>query len=251
VAAENDLGACISWIEHSELMPEANLALDEAIVDYCEEHDAAGFLRFWESSVPFVVVGYSNQIETEVNRAECINLGIPILRRCTGGGTVLQGPGCYNYTLCLPIESRVQFETITSSNRFIMEQNRDALAAITGLPIQVQGHTDLTVEGVKCSGNAQRRKRKYLLFHGTFLLESDLGLVEKVLKFPSHQPAYRAGRPHSEFIRNLPVSRSQVRTALIRAWEAQGINQLPGEILKLSARLIATKYLTSEWNEKF
>ena len=61
-----------------------------------------------------------------------------------------------------------------------MERNLAAIElAIGSRPsaIQVQGHTDLTVDGLKFSGNSQRRRRKFLLFHGTFLLKFDLTLV--------------------------------------------------------------------------
>src|SRR5262245_29464931 len=83
--------------------PEENLACDEALLDLCEAGHAPEVLRFWEPSSHFVVVGYANRIADEVNVTECRTRGIPILRRCSGGGTVLQGPGCVNYALVLRI----------------------------------------------------------------------------------------------------------------------------------------------------
>src|ERR1039458_3609667 len=83
--------------------PAENLACDEALLDWCESGTGAECLRFWESPEPFVVVGYANKVETEVNVAACEARKIPILRRCSGGGTVAQGPGCLNYALILPI----------------------------------------------------------------------------------------------------------------------------------------------------
>ena len=50
-----------------------------------------------------MVVGYANQVEVEVNVPACTARGIPILRRCSGGGTVVQGPGCLNYAVVLRI----------------------------------------------------------------------------------------------------------------------------------------------------
>ena len=76
--------------------PAENLACDEALLDWCESGDGVECLRFWESPEPFVVVGYANKVETEVNVAACEARKIPILRRCSGGGTVVQGPGCLN-----------------------------------------------------------------------------------------------------------------------------------------------------------
>src|ERR1041384_3554800 len=83
--------------------PAENLACDEALLDACEGGAADEVLRFWESSTPFVVVGYGNKVAREVNVAACEARGIPILRRCSGGGTVVQGPGCLSYALVLRI----------------------------------------------------------------------------------------------------------------------------------------------------
>jgi len=164
--------------------PAENLACDEALLDLCEA-SGGETLRFWESPQYFVVVGYANPIATEVNRAACEARGIPILRRCSGGGTVIQGPGCLNYSLALSIEGDHSLPNITAANRFIMERNRLALEAVLAQPVTVSGHTDLAVGGVKFSGNAQRRKRLALLFHGSFLLHFNLPLISDLLLMPS------------------------------------------------------------------
>src|SRR5436190_7439701 len=145
-----------------------NLACDEALLEHFEANGGGGVLRFWEPRERFVVVGYANAVGTEVNLPACEADGIPVFRRCSGGGTVLQGPGCLNYTLILKIEQGSPLQTIPGANRFIMDQNRAAIetlisAAAEGLA--VDGHTDLTIDGFKVSGNAQRRKKSYLLFH--------------------------------------------------------------------------------------
>src|SRR6185369_10225818 len=102
--------------------PAENLACDEALLDLCEEAGVE-VLRFWESRQPFVVVGYGNRIEREVNVEECRRRSIPILRRCTGGGTVVQGPGCLNYSLTLRIPEGGPLTTVTGTNKFVMQRN--------------------------------------------------------------------------------------------------------------------------------
>jgi len=161
--------------------PAEELALDEALLDLCEAGEGPGFLRFWEPAAYFVVLGYSKALELEADRAACDGLGIPILRRCSGGGTVLQGPGALNYTLVLPAGHAPELATITGANRWIMERNRSAVTAIGAREAQILGHTDLTLGGRKFSGNAQRRKQRSLLFHGSFLLDFDLDLIAEDL----------------------------------------------------------------------
>ena len=68
-----------------------------------------------------------------------------------------------------------------------------------GERVKVAGHTDLAVGNLKFSGNAQRRKARYYLFHGTILVDFDLELVGRVLRAPSKEPEYRAQRFASRF----------------------------------------------------
>lgn len=229
--------------------PEANLAADEALLDWCEAQPGEEALRFWESPQPFVVVGYANEVAAEVDATACRARGVPILRRCSGGGTVLQGPGCLNYAVVLRIDPNGPTRTIASTNRFVMERNAEALQSEIRNPkseIHVQGHTDLTLDGVKFSGNAQRRKRHCLLFHGTILLGLNLALVEELLPMPSRQPDYRRNRGHREFIRNLPLTPESVKRALAAAWQARD-SQAPPPADAVT-RLVQEKYATCEWN---
>src|SRR6267142_1472838 len=80
-----------------------NLACDEALLDLCEEGYEHEILRFWEPREHFVVLGYANKIASEVNVPACKTNHVSIFRRCTGGGAVLQGPGCLNYSLVLKL----------------------------------------------------------------------------------------------------------------------------------------------------
>jgi lipoate---protein ligase len=229
--------------------PAENLACDEALLDWCEENGGEEILRFWEAHETFVVVGYANKIATEVNIENCRAKQIPIFRRCSGGGTVLQGGGGLNYALVLQIKENSPIASISSANKFIMERNRVAVETLFKSQISVRGHTDLATDGLKFSGNSQRRKKNFLLFHGTFLLNFDLTLVSKFLRMPSKQPDYRQNRNHGEFLTNFNLSADKVKVALKKSWNAiEELKDFPkSEIQKLAAQ----KYSTDEWNLKF
>jgi lipoate-protein ligase A len=228
--------------------PAENLACDEALLDLCESVGGDEILRFWESSTHFVVVGYGNKIDTEVDLAACNRDCIPILRRCSGGGTVLQGPGCLNYSLVLRINA--ELESITAANCHIMKRNAAALSTVLGeAVVSVEGFTDLATGGRKFSGNAQRRKRTHLLFHGTFLLDFDLPLIARYLRAPSRQPEYRGSRSHSEFLRSISASRDEIKRALLAEWKAvEALAAIPQDAIKT---LVTGKYSRPEWNLKF
>jgi len=229
--------------------PAENLACDEALLDWCESGEGAECLRFWESPEPFVVVGYANKVATEVCVAACEARKVPILRRCSGGGTVVQGPGCINYTLVLPITRDGPLHSISVANQFIMRRNRAAIESVLGKAVAIRGHTDLATGELKFSGNSQRRRRHFLLFHGTFLLNFNFALVGELLRMPSKQPHYRENRSHADFVTNLNIPAEKVKAALQKAWDAD--SQLTNPPLEKIAALSREKYLTNEWNFKF
>ena len=256
----------MEFLDLSFPSPEENLACDEALLDWREYYGGGGILRFWHSPMTFVVAGYANKIQVEVDVARCKAENIPIFRRCSGGGTVLQGPGCLNYALILQIATNAPLSEISGANKYIMDRNREAIQSIAGesLSIKVQGHTDLAAcprarpgEGAdgslplfrKFSGNSQRRHKAYLLFHGTLLLDFDLELVGKYLTFPSRQPDYRESRVHREFLMNLNLPASAVMDAMKKIWNAD--TALHGPPLAGISALARDKYAAREWNLKF
>ena len=238
--------------------PAANLALDEALLVACEE-GGPDVLRFWECPAYFVVVGYSNVVATEVNVEECHKRNVPIFRRCSGGGTVLQGPGCLNYSLILNFETsgteillstqpdHAALQTISGANCYIMRRHAQALRTALGRDVEVRGITDLAIGDRKFSGNAQRRKRRALIFHGTFLLDFDLELVSRLLAKPSKEPDYRVGREHGNFVMNLNVGAALIKKALRETWGAREEKfRLPDV-----KPLVVEKYSRDDWNLKF
>jgi lipoate-protein ligase A len=228
--------------------PAQNLSCDEALLESAEAGEIGPVLRFWESPSIFVTLGYTNRAAIEANLDACKTQNVPVLRRASGGGTVLQGLGCLNYALIYPIEVG-QALNVGATNDFVMETNRRAFAKATGEPVELAGHTDLAIEGRKFSGNAQKRKAKFFLFHGTILLGFDLDLVQKLLLPPSKEPEYRARRSHLEFIRNLQISREEAKASLREAWSAQQeLATWPDERI---GQLCEQKYNHDAWNFKF
>jgi lipoate-protein ligase A len=250
----------MTWLEFPQLQPPELLATEEALLDAAEAGAVGETLSFWESSRHFIVLGYGNKLATEVNQPACERLAIPILRRISGGGTVLQGPGVLNYSLVLRAEPGSPLAGIHEANRFIMERNAAALTALLNaepktrnaeLRVDVQGHTDLAIAGRKFSGNAQRRKRTHLLFHGAILLNLDLDTLDAVLPMPSLQPDYREGRSHRDFLTQLRLPVAAVKRALCQAWAVAEYTNL-GSLLtywrSAVQRLVAEKYSRTDWN---
>jgi lipoate-protein ligase A len=229
--------------------PASNLACDEALLELCEKRGEEGVLRVWEPADYFVVVGYSNKLLSEVNVSACDAKRIPVLRRFSGGGAVLQGPGCLNYSLVARNERLGIPADLTDSYRYVLSRHLSLCANHGAAAVQIQGISDLALDGRKFSGNAQYRKRLCSLFHGTFLLHFDIALIEKCLRMPSRQPAYRNGRSHESFLCNLNMAPQDVRMALRQVWGAEeALHEVPLDRIEA---LVGERYSRRQWNFKY
>jgi lipoate-protein ligase A len=221
-----------------------NLALDEALLLAAESGDGGEVLRLWEWPALAVVLGSGGRLAEDVDEAACAADDVPILRRASGGGTVLLGRGCLLYTLVLRYERDPALNDIRSSYRFILGRIGQALTEGTDGAEQA-GISDLTLAGRKFSGNAQQRKRSFLLHHGTLLYAFDLALVPRYLREPPRQPKYRGGRAHLAFLRNLPLDGEELKRRLRRAWAANTLAACWPE--RVVEQLVTEKYASTDW----
>jgi len=184
---------------------------DETLFNAVEDTGTGEVLRVWEADCPAVVLGRFGKAAAEIHQTVCAADNIPILRRISGGGAVVVGPGCLNYSMVLSFETRPELRDVSRSFRLVLTWVISALG-LDGLTIE--GLSDIAWHGRKVSGSAQRRGRRALLHHGTLLYDFDRRLMERYLKEPPRAPAYRAGRTHDAFVTNLPLPRATIETRL-------------------------------------
>jgi lipoate-protein ligase A len=194
-----------------------NLMFDEALA---RSAWATGqhLLRFWWGGPPAAVTGSNERPEQVVDTAACARLGVDVLKRCTGGGTVLQTGGVLNYSLVMPASDHLNLKAG-------FRQGTDVVCAILaafGVVAVPEGTSDVAVGERKISGNAQARRWKSLLVHGTLLVDFDFDLAETVLLHPLREPEYRRGRSHRDFLVTLralgiQTDRSVIETVAVEA----------------------------------
>jgi lipoate-protein ligase A len=201
--------------------PEQNLVYDDELLLKADKAGGGEVLRFWESSRVFVVMGRTCDEELNVRTAICQQDDVPVLRRSSGGGTVLQGAGCLNFSLILSKARHPDLNSITRSYAYILKKTIDALKS-GGVESEFRPICDLIVPSgeKKFSGNAQRRGRSHILHHGTILYGFDLSLITRYLKMPPCMPDYRACRTHADFITNVNLHIPEFKEALASAWGA-------------------------------
>jgi len=227
--------------------PEANLALDEALLEQAESAaEPLELLRVWESPQVMVVVGRATRVADEVDLEACGQRQIPVFRRTSGGASVVAGPGCLMYAAILSYERHPELHALDQAHGYVMDRVAEAVRRLN-VPVNRQGICDLTLDGRKVSGNSVRCRRNALLYHGTLLYDFPLELISTCLKMPQRQPEYRRGRPHADFVANLPgVTATQLEASLRQSFAAdEPFNSLPEEAV---ARLAAEKFADPGWN---
>lgn len=239
-----------------------NMAMDEAILMSRIEGVAPNTVRFYRWNPSAVSLGFSQEVEREVELAACKRLGIDIVRRPTGGGTVYHdstGELTYSITASFDV---IPSDTI-SSYRYLCH---GIILACQDLGLDAQMAFDeggrrcpnITVDGRKVSGSAQMRRKNALLQHGTILLDSDLEVMTKVLKMglPAASVPLKKLEAKVTTLRQIlgdSVSFEQVEDGLRRGFEKAFNAKLSDEALspielKRASELGLTKYRTDEWN---
>jgi len=228
--------------------PAENLALDEALLEQAEAGQCdCDVLRLWESPQTAVIVGRSSRIDDEVELARCEQDRIPVLRRCSGGTSVVIGQGCLMYSVVLSYERHPVLRMVDAAHLYVLGNVADAVKHF--LPSAAhQGTSDLTLGDRKFSGNSLRCKRDHLLYHGTVLCDFTLELINRYLKSPPRQPDYRGQREHGEFVANIGLDRGELRAALARQWEAN--TALESWPKSLTAELVEQRYCQASWHHR-
>lgn len=159
------------YLETNSLDPTWNLAYEEAVQEWDQPEDV---MMLWQNKNAIIVGRYQNA-EKEINMEAAKTIGARVVRRSSGGGTVYHDMGNLNYTFIRPINYKQRIDLTVLSKP--MEQALNLM----GIPALVQGRNDITLEGKKISGTAQRIHNKKLLHHGTLLFDSDLDNLQSVL----------------------------------------------------------------------
>ena len=153
---------------HNSTDPFYNQAFEEFVFE--NFRDDPVFL-LWQNT-PAVIVGCSQNICRETSVPTLRRLGIPVVRRMTGGGTVYHDLGNLNYSLMLPSDGSSGYDDCLS---FIVSALNDI-----GVPARRSRICDLAIGDGKISGSAQRVSRGRVLHHGTLLFSSDLGRLNRL-----------------------------------------------------------------------
>ncbi len=163
----------MKYIESPSTNPYFNLALEE----YVFEHMPADEIYFmlWQNRNTIVIGKYQNTLE-EINQSFVDENHISVVRRLSGGGAVYHDIGNLNFTFIVNQEDVEDF----NFKIFVVPVVR-ALKKF-GIEAEFNGRNDITIGGMKFSGNSQYGKRGRLLHHGCIMIDSNLNVVADALR---------------------------------------------------------------------
>ncbi len=229
----------------------ANLALDEALLIEADAGRGRALVRLWYPPEFAVVLGASSRLADEVFLEACASDQVPILRRSSGGGTVLVGPGVLCVTVILPEDAAPGLSRVDLAHSHVLDQIATALHSQVAA-VDVLGRGDLVIEDRKFGGSAQRRLQNWFMVHCSILFDFPIERIARCLKMPSRQPEYRAGRSHENFLSNLPLPPETLEAAIRHAFTASPI-PLPVPLVPpaLLESLLSEKFANRHWIERF
>jgi lipoate-protein ligase A len=239
-----------------------NMAIDEAILTARIAGQVPNTLRFYRWQPSTVSIGKNQNPENEIYLDACKQLGVDVVRRISGGGTVYHDfEGEVTYSVTAKAEA-LGTADITSVYAKIYEAIKDALR-ILGITADFSGGDakncpNMTVNGKKISGSSQTITRGVVLQHGTVLRSVDLPKMFTLLNLKNAsctQAADIAKRKITSIQNELghAVMPDTVAYALAQGFRAMLRIQLEAGVLtayevELANKLCKAKYATKAWN---
>ena len=239
-----------------------NMAIDEAILTARMKGESSNTLRFYRWQPSAVSIGKNQFPESEVYLDACKQLGVDLVRRISGGGTVYHDfEGEVTYGI-VSKASELGTADVTTVYAKIYDAIKDALRLL-GITADfssgdAKNCPNMTVKGKKISGSSQTISRGIVLQHGTLLRCVSLPRMFALLKIKDvscSQAVDIAKRKITSIQDELghSVLPETIENALIQGFKnVLKIQFEPGELspyeLELANKLRERKYATANWN---
>jgi lipoate-protein ligase A len=167
----------VEVVEYSHSNPAVNVALEEVILESVRRGLRGPTARIWINP-PSIVIGYTLRPCEEVDCPEAVRLGLPILRRVSGGGAVYHDYGNINVTVVKPSGAYKMLDEVYREITGLVLRILERL----GVKGWVENLNDVVVRGYKVSGSAAALRPGGYLVHATLLVASNIEVLRRVIK---------------------------------------------------------------------
>ncbi len=235
-----------------------NMAIDEAVAKL-HGADSVPTVRFYSWKPPAISIGYFQSLAEEVDSAKCKELGVDIVRRITGGGAVFHDHEL-TYSFVCSEESGIVPKNILESYRKICNSLVLGFSHL-GLSASFVPLNDIIVNGKKISGNAQTRRDKVVLQHGTILLGVDVDKMFSMLLVPNEKMKGKIIEDIKQRVTSVENETGKaaqfgdVAAAMKKGFEQNfGVELEEGALTaqeqELAAKIRAERFSRPEWNAR-
>jgi lipoate-protein ligase A len=148
-----------------------NLALEQYVFDQLDRWNS--YMMLWQNANAIIVGKHQNTVE-EINAPYVKDHAIQVVRRLSGGGAVYHDMGNVNFT----------FITDAADEHFDFAFFCHPVVRVLrsfGVNAEVSGRNDMTINGMKFSGNSQYIKQERIMHHGTIMFDSNLDILSNAL----------------------------------------------------------------------
>ncbi len=232
-----------------------NMAIDEAVSESVALGESLPTIRFYKWLPSAVSIGYFQSLKDEVFEDVCKRKEIDVVRRRTGGGAVFHdSEGEITYSVIAP--EQMFSSDILKSYHEICNWIIDALSLI-GIKSDFRPINDIVVNSKKISGNAQTRRNKVLLQHGTILNKVDVDKMFSVLKVGKEKVSDKIIQNIKKIVTSVEQNSNAGEEELVKALRIAFMEGKDFEVgfltekeVERTEQLVKEKYSTNEWNYK-
>jgi lipoate-protein ligase A len=254
-----------------------NMSVDEVLLEGQINGESPPTLRFYSWRPSAISLGYAQHIAT-IDLESCNLSGISVVRRITGGRAILH-EGDFTYSISARDDNPVVQGTLMDTYRKISQA---LLAGLQHLGVQAAfspggkepdavpssgeaacfsatSRYELTVNGRKIIGSAQRRKQRAVLQQGSLPLQDTSKKLFSLLQFSD--PGQRS-LAHERYLKKAtslyealghPLTFDDVATAFLRGMgNSFQVDLAPGclqpDEVEQAKKLRCSKYLSQTWN---
>ena len=154
----------------------------------------------WIPDKSYIVLGASNNAKDAVVEETTVRDNIVVLKRRTGGQTVMLTPNN------IIISAVITDENVMKPKDVFIRFNDHIMGAIAKnhtVQFSTRGISDIAMGEKKILGSSMYRGKGKLFYHAVLNFNEPSTTFQKYLKHPSNEPDYRKGRQHHDFVTSL------------------------------------------------